>query len=208
MRNKAIGSHRTGVLAAAATLAFGLYAGTNAAPPPTLLAANDPFAAPQPEAGRKYLGDDNCSLCHEKENSRFKTDLVRLNEYAIWEKADPHHVKAFKALESATAQSIGQRLGWPAGGAKDPAHGCIACHAVDCRETPCDARFQVSQGVSCEACHGPASEWIDRHWHEAWRNVKPEEKERKYGMVNVRDPRARPSCAPRATWVRRTRENS
>ena len=186
MHSRAI---KPGILAALAAL--GLYAASRAAPPdahPTLLAAGDPVPAAQHAPSRKYVGDDNCSLCHDKENPRFKTDLVRLNEYSIWEQADPHHLKAFQAIESAAAANIEQRLGWPAGAAKDPARGCIACHAVDCRAAPCDARFRVSQGVSCEACHGPASEWIDRHWHNEWRELNPEVKEQKYGMVNVRDP--------------------
>ena len=51
---------------------------------------------------------------------------------------------------------------------------CLACHAIDvpadsAGPTLPDAAIRntqaIEQGVSCEACHGRASLWIDRHHH-------------------------------------------
>ena len=48
----------------------------------------------------------------------------------------------------------------------------------------------MSQGVSCDGCHGPAERWLQPHAFNTkmWRALSPEEKETRFGMFNVRDP--------------------
>jgi hypothetical protein len=54
-----------------------------------------------------------------------------------------------------------------------PAHEsaiCLACHAtVDPPDTVPGAWINQEDGVSCEACHGPAEVWQKTHLAEAWR---------------------------------------
>ena len=45
----------------------------------------------------------------------------------------------------------------------DTAPQCLACHALD---VPADQRartFDLTDGVGCENCHGPASDWLGPH---------------------------------------------
>jgi hypothetical protein len=63
---------------------------------------------------------------------------------------------------------------------------CLRCHATlpaDQTEPPVD----IHLGVSCQACHGPGSEWNLTHQSVAWRLVKPAHKEA-MGFADVRDP--------------------
>jgi hypothetical protein len=47
-------------------------------------------------------------------------------------------------------------------------------------------KFRLEDGVSCEACHGPAGSWIDRHTRPEWKTLTVAEKRDEYGMADVR----------------------
>jgi hypothetical protein len=60
---------------------------------------------------------------------------------------------------------------------REPMHGkpahesplCLDCHAPGPRETDSRGRnFDRSFGVGCEACHGPAGDWLNPHTTAAW----------------------------------------
>jgi hypothetical protein len=66
---------------------------------------------------------------------------------------------------------------------------CLGCHATPAPAGARGGRFQLSDGVSCEGCHGPASGWLSSHYavgasHAA--NVAR-------GMIPLEDPKARAS---------------
>jgi Cytochrome c554 and c-prime len=65
----------------------------------------------------------------------------------------------------------------------DTAPRCLACHALD---VPVDQRartFDLTDGVGCENCHGPASAWLGPHTTRSWNYDKSLE----LGMYNTRD---------------------
>lgn len=65
----------------------------------------------------------------------------------------------------------------------DTAPRCLACHALD---VPVDQRartFDLTDGVGCENCHGPASAWLGPHTTRDWKY----EKSLELGMYNTRD---------------------
>ncbi|HEV3418554.1 MAG TPA: multiheme c-type cytochrome, partial [Pirellulales bacterium] len=169
--------------------------------------------APAPNASKRtespsanYMGTASCSLCHDNGSPRFSTDLVNLDEYHIWaaddkqnrRTVDAHHL-AYKALVGPRAKEMEQTMGRPDGWATTAESGCLNCHAANLRPENCDRSLNIAaelaQGIGCEACHGPASRWIDKHWKRAeWRDDKQlsaEAKQDRYKMVNVRDPVAR-----------------
>jgi hypothetical protein len=43
---------------------------------------------------------------------------------------------------------------------------CAGCHTIPATTT---SAIAVRSGVSCEACHGPASGWIDQHYLTGWK---------------------------------------
>lgn len=61
--------------------------------------------------------------------------------------------------ENTRARAIAGLYGIGAGARADPGQMCMSCHATvdEANETPQD------DGVSCEACHGAAQEWIKSH---------------------------------------------
>ncbi|MBI4859366.1 MAG: hypothetical protein HY815_03785 [Candidatus Riflebacteria bacterium] len=89
---------------------------------------------------------------------------MRQNEYWIWmgvgvEKS--RHSRAHASLRTRLSEQITRALRLPTGADRSPR--CLACHDLD---APLGLRGRsavVGDGVSCEACHGPSSGWIEPH---------------------------------------------
>jgi hypothetical protein len=117
-------------------------------------------AAPPPADTKVHLGVASCAtgVCHGKLTPQ-ETGNVWLNEYRIWS-ADDRHARAYQTLLSPESQRIARKLGLPnAQGAAI----CLDCHADNVPPGQRGPRFQISDGVGCEACHGGAQEWIESH---------------------------------------------
>lgn len=158
--------------------------------------AQPPAAPPHATAeAERYIGVVQCARCHARpgplDDQNGSTRWVSLTEYHTWSTQDKH-AKAHATLASSASSDIGARLGL-----KDVtlARECLSCH--------CNLRTDVwpsadgwpseldrSQGVSCEACHGPGADYDQPHRQPSWR-VKTAAEKQQLGMVDVRDPRAR-----------------
>ena len=126
--------------------------------------AGSPPAKPAAETS-KYTGPGSCSStsCHGSVKPRADSRVFQ-NEYSIWAVKDKH-AKAYDALTGAVGERMGRILGL---GKSEQAEKCLACHALD---VPADQRartFDLSEGVSCESCHGPASSWLGPHTTRNW----------------------------------------
>jgi hypothetical protein len=86
------------------------------------------------------------------------------NEYSIWAVKDKH-AKAFDALTGPIGERIGKILGL---GKSEQAAKCLACHALDVAAEARARTFELSEGVTCESCHGPASAWLGPHTTRTW----------------------------------------
>jgi hypothetical protein len=108
----------------------------------------------------KHLGVATCdsSNCHGNA-VRQTGDNVWLNEYRIWLSYD-YHSRAYKTLQSPQSRMIAQKLGLSSATTADI---CLDCHADNMPGDLQGSKFQISDGVSCEACHGGAERWIDSH---------------------------------------------
>lgn len=121
---------------------------------------------PKPAAeSAKYTGPGSCSStsCHGSVQPRADSRIFQ-NEYSIWAVKDKH-AKAYGALSGAVGERMGKILGLEK---SEQAPKCLACHALD---APADARaktFDLSEGVGCESCHGPASAWLGPHTTRNW----------------------------------------
>jgi hypothetical protein len=110
----------------------------------------------------KSLGVVTCAseLCHGS-ISPWKGSNVLQNEYVTWSRVDKHATRAYAVLLTERSKRIAANLGM-----KEPperAKLCLDCHAFDPPPKLRGERFKVEDGVSCEACHGPAEDWIERH---------------------------------------------
>ena len=126
-----------------------------------LLAASlTPAATPPP--GAKHLGTASCAtgVCHGRSAPVADRD-VALNEYAIWLQKD-RHSQAYRALESADGRRIVANLGLPSA---KTAKICLDCHTDNVSAALQGAKFKITDGVGCEACHGAAEKWIEAHSH-------------------------------------------
>jgi len=66
----------------------------------------------------------------------------------------------------------------------DAAPKCLACHALSVPEADRARTFDSTDGVSCESCHGPASNWLGPHTTKSWTH----ERSIAAGMRDLRDP--------------------
>lgn len=138
-------------------------------------------AAPAPELN---LGVADCagSTCHGSIRP-FADRQIRQDEYFVWQRKDAHS-SAWKTLFTERSRRIAGQLGL---GAPHQAQACLVCHA---HAPPAEARgprFQLEDGIGCEACHGPAERWIAAHVNE----LKTPEERIAHGMTATWDPKVR-----------------
>ena len=147
------------------------------------------LADPEPVAGRAgvYEGVATCagSTCHSRPVASGL--VVRQNELITWQ--DPHteagaHSRAWKVLTQPRAEAIAKRLDI---GPAEKAPACLACHADPVAAGQRGARFQISDGVGCEACHGGAGGWIASHYAVGATHAANVER----GMIALDDPKTR-----------------
>lgn len=107
-----------------------------------------------------HLGVATCagSNCHGSVKP-FKTSPVDQNEYFTWERHD-RHARAFETLQSAQSQRIARNMGLRKA---TEAEVCLNCHTDNVPASKRGARFLVSDGVGCEACHGGSERWLGPH---------------------------------------------
>ena len=113
------------------------------------------------QAPGQTIGTVNCttSTCHGS-ITPWEGSNVLQNEYTTWSRLDKH-AKAYTVLHNDRSKKMMQRLG-----SKQPAYEskmCLDCHAHNPPPAQRDARFSLSDGVSCEGCHGPAGKWVQSH---------------------------------------------
>ncbi len=128
----------------------------------------------------KYTGPGSCAStsCHGSVTPRTENDVLQ-NEYSTWIVKDKH-AQSYRALTG----NIGERMAGILGlGKAETAPRCLACHALNPPAEERSRTFDVSEGVSCESCHGPASGWLGPHTERDWTHQKSVA----LGMVDTRD---------------------
>jgi hypothetical protein len=144
-----------GALCAAAAVVVGALA---------LSVGRTATAAPEsPSAAAVHEGVASCagSTCHSRQVDSGVN--VRQNELITWQ--DPSsiagaHSRAYRVLYEGRGQAIIRKLGLNDAGV---ARQCLGCHADPAPPALRGAKFQLSDGVSCEACHGGSRNWLESH---------------------------------------------
>jgi hypothetical protein len=139
-----------GALCAAAVLGIGA------------LAMGVATAAPEASTRATHEGVASCagSTCHSRQVESGVN--IRQNELITWQ--DPSsvagaHSRAYRVLYDARGAAITRKLGLNADGV---ARQCLGCHS-DPAAGGRGPRFQVSDGVGCEGCHGGSGAWLASH---------------------------------------------
>jgi hypothetical protein len=124
------------------------------------------LASPAEDGQSKYIGPGSCAAtsCHGSvkpvEGSR-----ILQNEYSTWILQDKHS-RAYQALTSDVGERMARIL--KLGSKAEDAPKCLACHALYTMPEQRGRSFEISDGVSCENCHGPASAWLGPHTTRSW----------------------------------------
>ena len=130
------------------------------------------------------LGTVNCSqaTCHSADIP-WPNASVSQREYVVWKERDPH-AQSYKALQSTRGQAIARRIGV---GDATTANTCLNCHAHNTPEEKREDTFDITEGVTCEACHGNSSQWLGVHTAGLYYYSKNIDR----GMYPTTDPTAR-----------------
>jgi hypothetical protein len=108
----------------------------------------------------KHLGAATCasSTCHGS-TTVYKDSNVMQNEFSVWQESDKH-ARAFLILKQPESQAITRKLGL---GDATKAKVCLDCHTDNAPVALRGEKFQLEDGVACEACHGGSENWISTH---------------------------------------------
>ncbi len=98
-----------------------------------------------------YVGAKACAECHRDAGMGFQHSRWLLSA----------HARAYASLADPRAKEIARLSGIP----QEPQESsmCLGCHATGAHveDWEKDEAFHVEDGVSCEKCHGPGSEYMD-----------------------------------------------
>jgi hypothetical protein len=97
----------------------------------------------------KFVGAEKCKNCHS-------TD-AKGNPYAVWSKAKHSHAFATLATPEAKKVAAEKKIDDP-----QKSEACLVCH-VTAFGVPADQKhkkFDETQGVQCESCHGPGGNHV------------------------------------------------
>jgi hypothetical protein len=112
--------------------------------------------------GYVHMGVATCatSQCHGSAVPQTGSAIMQ-NEYVTWTQDDPHS-RAYEVLSNDLSKAIAARLGI------DNAYTakiCLDCHADNVASARRGDKFQLSDGVGCESCHGGAKNWLSTHYN-------------------------------------------
>ena len=131
--------------------------------------------------GIKYTGAGSCAAaaCHGAPAPK-EEEACRHNENTMWGDKDQHS-KSFsdpkKGLVSPEGKEIAEKMKL---GDASKAERCLTCHALSglgaegkgrvfLKADQIDAaKYNVADGNSCDACHGPASKYLPAHTAKGW----------------------------------------
>ena len=106
--------------------------------------------APDAVAAHEVIGAPKCKTCHKSKTG---------DQWKIW--TESAHARAFETLASATSGKIAADRGI---GDPQQEEACLKCHTtrgflgVDVPVSE-KGKYTDSEGVGCEACHGPGSDY-------------------------------------------------
>jgi YVTN family beta-propeller protein len=129
--------HPTPLLLPLVTLLAVLFQGRA----PLAAAAKDPV----------FVGASACATCHDGKGMG--------HQYSRWQLS--RHSRAYASLCLPEARKIADLSGIPVDPHESPI--CLGCHATAADAEPWqrDPAFRATDGVQCEMCHGPGSEYMD-----------------------------------------------
>jgi hypothetical protein len=122
----------------------------------------------------KYTGTASCAASNCHGSTKPKAEYPKLNENIIWSTKD-HHAKGYATLTNEKLKSgvspskIAKNLNIAKA---DTSDRCLVCHAVNVPANLRGPKFDITEGVGCDGCHGPAEKWLEPHAEKGWTHEK------------------------------------
>ncbi len=160
-----IGSNQRSVIA----VAMVLLCGCTQQPEPTSIvvspvAVQSEVISTGPALGPRLVGVGSCTAsgCH----GGAAPDQIVGSEYNIWISADPHSQAHSVLYDDESLQIVKKLDGKAWNPAKPPYEDqrCLSCHSTTFASAVNAAGEVLTDGVGCEACHGPAENWLSEHY--------------------------------------------
>jgi Cytochrome c554 and c-prime len=132
----------------------------------------------------KYTGAASCGASNCHGSTKPKADFPKLNENVVWFQKDKH-AKAYATLTNEKLKSgvSPSKIATNLKIAKaETSSKCLVCHAVDVKPELRGPKFDISEGVHCDGCHGPAEKWLEPHAEKGWTH----EQSVKLGMYDTK----------------------
>ncbi len=145
-------------------------------------------ALPLAQAELAYQGTGSCSAsaCHGGQPT---SGAPWRSSYSVWVTQDKH-ARAHAVLNDTLAKSIVARLDRVADPNQTKPYEdrrCIGCHAA-ATDLSAASQIRFADGISCEACHGPAQNWLVAHTISTWDKLSDDQKyDPAMGMKNTKD---------------------
>ena len=100
-------------------------------------------------AQHSYIGVKSCAMCHKSEKQG--------QQLRIWEGSK--HSKSFEILLTEKANNTAKEKGYETKASETA--DCLKCHAsgYNVDASLLGKNFKIEQGVQCETCHGPGSDY-------------------------------------------------
>jgi len=133
----------------------------------------------------KYTGAASCGASNCHGSTKPKADFPKLDESVQWAKKD-RHAQAYATLLNEKLKSgvspskIAKGLNLAKAEASER---CLTCHAVNVPVALRGPKFDVTEGVHCDGCHGPAEKWLEPHAEKGWTH----EQSVKVGMYDTKN---------------------
>jgi hypothetical protein len=190
---------RLTLLAIAGTILFAgvfpfLDAHSAANPPSATSHSQSPSRVADASTRHTWLGAGSCGSmgCHNANG--LKGELR--SEYTTWAVHDTH-ARAYETLFNNKSRLIAKNLQFVDGKSAWEQSLCLNCHVHrEYEQANHHSRFAREDGVSCEACHGPAGDWISEHYKPKWQALALLEKNQ-LGMSDTRSIAGRVrTCTP------------
>jgi hypothetical protein len=133
----------------------------------------------------KYTGAASCAASNCHGSTKPKPDYPKLNENIVWAQKD-QHAKGYATLTNEKLKS-GVSPSKIAGQLKlakaETSERCLVCHAVNVPAALRGPKFDLTEGVHCDGCHGPAEKWLEPHAEKGWTH----EQSVKLGMYDTKN---------------------
>jgi len=138
------------------------------------LTAPTPVAAqgPAPAGNLKYTGAASCGASNCHGSTKPKADYPKLDENIVWAKKDKH-AKGYETLLKKSKNADPAQIAKNMKIAKpETSDKCLVCHAVNVPQNLRGPKFDITEGVHCDGCHGPAEKWLEPHAEKGWTHEK------------------------------------